>query len=754
MNLRPVRRTGVWLLVGVSYLASAAFVLWRLIGPSDGAPIPFYSQSWTAEGVRITAPGVTGAPLATDDLVLAVNGHSVSSWLADSVSPLVAREPVSTGTSLTYTVNRAGNVINVAVTLAPQDPSGRLLENWLNLLFAAVLLVVALYVLFRRPDLSASVALAVAAAGTGASITPWFLGFSVSDIYFGWPFLLQVSTVMGVYMLLWPAGLLHLPLAMAPSDSGLPRPNRRVLSAVYGIPLVVYAVGLVLGLVLTPSLTAWIGTWGAVQSLISIPCVVIGITLGAISYRRAPRETQRQIRWVLMGGVFATLVGMVFLFLPQLLFGQTIVPWSLLGLIALPMPVALAFAIVRNRLFDIEVIVNRTLVYGGVTLTIAAIYTAAVLALGAAVPQGAGFPAQLLATGLAAIAALPVRDRLQRSVNRLMYGDRDEPYRALARLGQRLESTIEPLAIPSAIVENVAEALRLPYVALEIGPPDAVELTASHGSPVATAREISLTYGAETVGRLLLAPRAPGEAFSASDLRLLEDLARSAGAAVHSVRLTLDIVRARERTVAAREEERRRIRRDLHDGLGPSLAAIGMRVELAAELAASDPHAAQDTLTQLNTEVRGAISEIRRLVEGLRPPSLDERGLVGAIQAQADRLGPQPSFSVMAKDSLPELPAAVEVAAYRIAVEAMTNAARHAHAHDCRVVIRLTDDGRRELRLEVSDDGDGLPADARPGIGLTSMHERAVEVGGSLEIARGSAGGTTVTARLPIGAAA
>jgi signal transduction histidine kinase len=175
-----------------------------------------------------------------------------------------------------------------------------------------------------------------------------------------------------------------------------------------------------------------------------------------------------------------------------------------------------------------------------------------------------------------------------------------------------------------------------------------------------------------------------------------------------------------------------------------------MRAELAADLAARDPKAAEQTLQQLTGEVRTALAEIRRLVDGLRPPSLDERGLVGAIQAQAERLGPQPAFNIAATAPLPDLPAAVEVAAYRIAVEAMTNAARHAGAHECRVALAMTDGEPPSLSVEITDDGAGLPVEIKPGIGLASMRERAAEVGGSIDFIRLDGGGTTVTARLPL----
>jgi signal transduction histidine kinase len=538
----------------------------------------------------------------------------------------------------------------------------------------------------------------------------------------------------------------------------IPEPARQlaqrpaVLGLVYAIPLGAYALLVGLAWLMSPSASAWVGTWPTLQGLVVVPSIVAGIGLGIVAYRRAGPDARRQLRWVLIGAGLATFVSLVVMYVPQLVLGRPLVSWNLIGLIALPLPIGLAVAIARHGLFDIEIVINRTLVYGGVTLAIVLVYASTVLVLGAIVPQGADLPGSLLATGLAAVAALPARDLLQRTVNRLMYGDRDDPYRALARLSRRLESTLEPMAIPEAIVESVAEALRLPYVALEIGPPGVVELSASRGEPVEQPLRLSLVYGAEPVGRLLFAPRAPGEALTASDTRLLNDLARGAGAAVHSVRLTLDVIRSRERLVAAREEERRRIRRDLHDGLGPTLAAIGMRAELVADGAARDTPAAEE-LRELTGDVRGALAEVRRLVEGLRPPALDELGLVGAISQQAERLGRPPAFEISSDERLPELPAAIEVAAYRIAVEAMTNAARHAAADHCRVTVTVDRTGLPALRMEITDDGQGLPEQPRPGIGLASMRERTAEVGGSLSIGPAPTGGTRVGALLPLQAA-
>ena len=302
MQPRPVRRTGIWLFVALSYLVSAAFVAWRFVGPSDGAPIPFYSDAWTTVGVHANPVQPTSVGLQPGDLVLAVNGRSVSDWLADSINPFVARAPSQIGTTLVYTVDRQGTRTDVPVTLARQDLSASLAENWANLLFGAVLLAVALYVLRRRPDLSAAAALAIAATGAGASITPWLLGFTVSDIYFGTPFVLQTVSVTAIYMLLWPSGALHLPIALAPAHSGLPGPSRRLLAGIYGTVLGVYALALVLALLASATLTAWLGTWGTLQALVIIPTVSVGLVLAVAAYRRTPPENQRQLRWALVGG--------------------------------------------------------------------------------------------------------------------------------------------------------------------------------------------------------------------------------------------------------------------------------------------------------------------------------------------------------------------------------------------------------------------------------------------------------------------
>jgi signal transduction histidine kinase len=260
-----------------------------------------------------------------------------------------------------------------------------------------------------------------------------------------------------------------------------------------------------------------------------------------------------------------------------------------------------------------------------------------------------------------------------------------------------------------------------------------------------------------TVGALHLTLR-PGErSLNPADARLLNDLARQAGIAVQAARLTgelrvltHDLQQSRERLVAAQEEERRRLRRDLHDGLGPALASAAFKVDAARNVLHRDPDRADGLLAGVGDQMQDTIADIRRLVYALRPPVLDQFGLAEGLRNYAFQIEGDTSFTVTAPASLASLPAAVEVAAYRIALEAMANAARHARAQGCRV--RLAVDGP-DLLVEVIDDGQGMPVERRHGVGLHSMRERAAELGGICTVESRAGMGTTVRARLPLAVA-
>ncbi len=500
----------------------------------------------------------------------------------------------------------------------------------------------------------------------------------------------------------------------------------------------------------------------------------VGIASQLYRYRRVSGPVQRQqTKWVVFGTVAAGL-GMVGFTLPLKIsptlaqFGSPYAFALQTGIFCstLLIPLSIGVAILRHRLWDVDAIINRTLVYGALSVAIVAVYVLVVGTLGTLFETHGSLPIAVLATGLVAVLFAPLRLRLQCGVNRLMYGERDDPYGVLSRLGQRLEATVAPGAVLLAIVETVAQALKLPYAAIALKRGDRFETAAAHGSPTGDSTVLPLVYQKETIGRLILSPRAPGEHFTPADRRLLEDLARNAEVAVHAVRLTADLQRSREQLVTAREEERRRLRRDLHDGLGPTLAGLTFGLDAARNLLGREPEDADALLAELKGQTQEAVSDVRRLVYGLRPPALDDLGLVPAIREQATSHGRLANglpcgkegeagrenglvFSVEVPEQLPLLPAAVEVACYRIAQEAMTNVARHARARSCRVRLSINE-AENLLEVEIDDDGVGLPEDRRAGVGTISMCERAAELGGTCVVEPGPTSGTRVLARLPL----
>lgn len=486
-------------------------------------------------------------------------------------------------------------------------------------------------------------------------------------------------------------------------------------------------------------------------------------------YRHTSSSAQRQqIKWVVYG-ISAAFAGFLGIDLALSAFASAPEPTSpgalltyLIGytfasyLLVLLIPISIGIAVLRHHLFDVDLVINRTLVYGTLTASVVGIYAVVVGGLGTLLQSRGNFLVSLLAAGLVAVLFAPLRNRLQRGVNHLIYGERDEPYTLLSRLGQRLESTLAPNAVLPTVVSTVAEALKLPYAAIELKRNGTFEIAAAAGNPVGASVRLPLVYGGETVGHLILEPRAGDEAFSTSDRRLLDNLVHQISAAAHAVRvadeavrLSDDLQRSRERLVKTREEERRRLRRDLHDGLGPTLGSLPMKLDVAGDLLERDPTAARNLLHGLKWQAQSAVADIRRLVYELRPPALDELGLVGAIRETAAQCGAHGlHVSVEAPANPPPLPAAVEVAAYRIAQEAMTNVARHAAARECSVRLSL-DEAAGRLRLEIQDDGHGLSPKRGRGVGIASMRERAEELGGSCVAESPSAGGTRVRATLP-----
>lgn len=348
--------------------------------------------------------------------------------------------------------------------------------------------------------------------------------------------------------------------------------------------------------------------------LLMVASLLAAVAAVATRFRRARGVERQQLKWF----VYATALVFVAIVVPAVLsaldlIGPSTLLSGVLQVTAVPcLPVAVGIAILRHRLWDIDVLINRSLVYGGLTACIVVIYVLVVGYLGTLFRTSDNLGISLVATGLVAVLFQPLRARLQAGVNRLLYGERDEPYAVLSRLGRRLEGTLAPEAVLPTIVETVMEALKLPYAAITLARDGGFVIVAASGTPAETPLRLPLIYQHEPVGELLLAPRAPGEAFSPADRRLLDDLARQAGIAAHALRLTVDLQRSRAQLVTAREEERRRLRRDLHDGLGPALSSVLLKVGAARRQLPPDSPA-DPLLAEVRDDVRAVVADVRRL---------------------------------------------------------------------------------------------------------------------------------------------
>ncbi|GGO50924.1 hypothetical protein GCM10012286_52410 [Streptomyces lasiicapitis] len=605
---------------------------------------------------------------------------------------------------------------------------------------AAVFAACGVPIAWRRPH--NPVGWLLLCGGAAHAVTVMAVGLLALGLRDGW----SESTLRALVttaLAAWPLGLrLFVPLALLLFPTGrLPGPAwRRVAWATGAVgalfwlwcattPLP-YAVGGPVGhlhVLSVPALEPH--RYQIVLAGIFVP-MLVDLTALMVRYRWGDDLLRRQLLWLMLAGLCA-------------------VPWWPLGMRAealqvliIAQPVAMAVAILRPQLLDIQWVVSRALLYLVLSLSVLGVYAGVVLFLDRVLRDTFHLGgAALVAVGVA-IAFHPVRARLQRLIDRLLYGDRGDPVRALDRLGARLstESGLDGLLLA------VRDALRLPYAAFRLeGRAVAASGTERPGSLV-----IALPAPGTKEAELVVGTRRGQARLDAEDLRTLRALVVPLGVAVRATVLSAELQSSRERLVSAREEERRRLRRDLHDGLGPTLTGLAFTTDAARNLVRSDPDTAERLLDQLRGHATGAIDEIRRLVEGLRPPALDELGLVAALTRQAERLshrvgGAPLAITIDAPGRLPPLPAAVEVAAYRIATEALTNAARHSRADHALVRLRID----HALRVDVTDNGGPSAVPWQPGVGLSTMAERAAELAGRCRSGPGPEGGV-VSAVLPL----
>ena len=481
-------------------------------------------------------------------------------------------------------------------------------------------------------------------------------------------------------------------------------------------------------------------------AFLTLVVAVLGLR---VKWGRADALVRQQLLW--FAAAFA---------LPLLCLPLAVTPWAspwLFAAVSAPIPIALGIALLQRRLYDIELVMSRSLTYLLVFAGAVAIYAGTIAAVGILLRRPGAQWLPWVGAAVVALVFTPLRLGVSSVANRVTYGHWSAPADVLAATERRLRDATDLPGLLHAMVTELADLLRLAYV----------ELLDTHGDVVCGAgqgtsrptEELALTAYGAPVGTMRWASTPLGS----NDRRLLDAVARQLGEALHATALVEALRQAQERLVVSREEERKRLRRDLHDGLGPSLAALGMEVDgLRNRMPALRPEQTDTELLALRQGIQRTVLEVRRVVEGLRPPALDELGLDGAVHQLARRLAtpagaaaapgrPVTIDATVQLNGLPELPAATEVAAFRITQEALTNAIRHANASHVLASITVEDD---ELVVRVRDDGHGLAASRDDGVGLSAMRERAEELGGSFDIRAEPTIGTTIEARIPLHAAA
>ena len=723
---------------------STAQKAYRLTLPSEG----WSSTTDFSTDAPIFEENLLGLPseLRAGDRLIAVEGVPFVGLPEKTLTGQPSGLEYQAGETVRYTVLRDGQQLDIPVPLYLGTDIG--LRNIVRQLFVSnqvgdfwflIGLAITCFVFYKRSENLTAQLLFLQLMASLASLLSWTVTpFSFADAL-NPATLLSASFFSHLIHLTveQPLGL-HLILSFPKSSPVLQK--RWSLTLLYGLPW--------LPVLLLPLSLPDAFAFGlvALYNLLGIVFVV------RMVFKKWPAPQTAQARWFGLGFAAANLGTLMFG-----LWAAGILPerWSNFSE-ALPYNLVFlsctAVALLRYRLFDIDVILNRTLVYGGLTAGVVGLYALVVGGLSQLLQLQSNVGVSLFATGLVAALFNPLRQRLQRAVNRLLYGERDEPYQVLCKLSGRVEGTLEPAKVLPTMTETVAQALKLPYAAALLNTGTTTEQVASYGQATGNWLALPLTHQGETIGELRLEPRA-GDTFKPAELSLLKTIAQQASVAAFTVKQTLELQRSREALVTAREEERRRLRRDLHDGLGPTLASIAMRLDAARNLTHTDPAAADALLTTLKTQARETLGDIRQLVYALRPPALDELGLVGALREEVRRYegtGLDIGFldiGFCGPDLLPPLSAAAEVAVYCTVQEALANVVHHAGARCVRVTLALQEGG---LELTISDDGVGLAPKRRAGVGLSSMRERAEELGGSFTLLSNPAGGTTLRTWLPL----
>lgn len=715
------------------------FVGWRTVTPAECAWVGSDAGSWLDGGVRPSvAPGDLECAVRTGETILGAEVQGAEAVLTRS----------------------SGRPVTVPLDPPGRQLLGRLVSTGSTLAFCLGFAGLSAYAALRRRRRSSLTLLLAASALLGSTLA-YAAGLPVHAAFDGTARWLYAVNVQAVFLLAWGATAAWLLLFPTPL---LDRPvQHRAWLAALLAPTALWALAAALVAATAEGFTGWMRTSVVVQSSLTVIVVAASLVALVARVRRAlgapPGDVARQqVLWVAGSALVSGTLTLALWMLPQLLTGAALLPDDLIGAPGLVFVLGLAVATARYRLFDLDVVLGRTLVYGVLVLVAVTVYLVVTGTVAALVGSRDSTP--VVAAVLLALLLNPLRVRFERVVDRAFYGERNDPYSALSRIATRIAdrgATLEEVA------GEVARALRTSHVAITTD-----GATVESGPRPPPGREpvtFSIRHDEEEIGTLVVAPRVAGERFSRAERRLLDDVAQQIGHRVRERRLVRELHESRERLVIAREEERRVLRRTLHDEIGPAMAAVSLRAETGRRLLARRPPAeggvgAADVrevdavLSGIAQDASATATSLRDLSYRLRPPALDEHGLVEALHLQAGSMAPielrVEAHDAEGAEAAEPLGAAVEAAAYRIAVAALANVTAHARARVCHVTLTRSAD---DLVLLVEDDGVGLTPGTPRGVGLSGMGERAAELGGRLTLEPRDGGGLRVRAQIPTGGA-
>jgi signal transduction histidine kinase len=690
--------------------------------------------------------GVSG--LRVGDCVVAVDGRPLEDLVRNGPTRIY-----KVGDVLRYDVRRSGAPLNrdcsapqatVEVTLTGYRFGSALRENASVLLLAGFMLALGAFLIAVRPRSGTPWALLVAACFYLFGVTARPFGIQVVDLASGprlWP------TVIGdtAKALFWGALLL-----MAASMPRRSLPPRRLVIGCFVAPLALHLPYILTALQQTSELGKLARlvavSFGAAHAIPIL--IVVALVLG---YRSVEQPEKRAaVRWVVIPFTLLMFAYLGLGKLPTAITGRPLIPWIWFRGLFILVLAAMTVAVVRNHLFEVQIVVRRW----GLRIIALASAAAGVLVLWRLLIMPRTQPADwLVAAAGVLIAVLCITiAMLNRVLERRLFGARADSDVMIAALSPRTAPVVTDESGLTATLDAIMDALRLAFVQLDVTMPGMTPSSLCRGTSVQPDRVIPLYAGGVHVGQLSLAVRPGLEPLGRADERLLDALSHVLASSAYNLGLQQALQRALAQAVTAREEERRRIRREIHDGIGPLLAAAMLRTETTMDLPPGCPSQAE-SLQKLHHLQKIALTDVRSLVEGLRPPALDHGGLVCALQQHAElstgmAAESSPTVGFEVSGDLAILPAAVEVAAYRIGQEAISNATKHAGAQRITVRMSRTENG---LTIQVDDDGNGVEAHTNPrGVGLASMTERATELGGWCTNGHSPSGGTRVKAWLPI----